>query len=41
MPGSLADATGQHITRVLSYAVGIAGLAFVVAVIALIVAALK
>ena len=39
--GALADATAQHINRVLTYALGIAGLSFIVAVIALIVAALK
>jgi len=39
--GALADATAQHINRVLTYALGIAGLSFIVAVIALIIAALK
>ena len=39
--GSMAEATVQHLSRLLSYAVGIAGLAFLVAVIALVVAALR
>jgi len=39
--GSIAEATVQHLSRLLSYAVGIAGLAFLVAVIALVVAALR
>jgi AAA+ superfamily predicted ATPase len=39
--GSLAEATAQHVSRLLAYAVGLAGLAVIVAVIALVVAAMK
>jgi hypothetical protein len=39
--GSVAEATAQHLSRLLAYAVGIAGLAFLIAVIALAVAALR
>jgi hypothetical protein len=39
--GSIAEATAQHVSRLLAYAVGLAGLAFIVAVIALVVAAMK
>src|SRR4029450_7278320 len=38
---SIAEASVQHLSRLLAYAVGVAGLAFVVAVIALVIAALK
>jgi hypothetical protein len=37
----MAEATVQHLSRLLAYAVGIAGLAFLIAVIALVVAALR
>jgi hypothetical protein len=40
-PASIAEATAQHLSRLLAYAVGLAGLAFIVAVIALAIAALK
>jgi AAA+ superfamily predicted ATPase len=39
--GTMAEATVQHLSRLLAYAVGIAGLAFLIAVIALVVAALR
>jgi hypothetical protein len=39
--GSLAEATAQHVSRLLAYAVGLAGLAFIVAVIALVIALMK
>ena len=38
---SIAEATAQHLSRLLAYAVGLAGLAFIVAVIALAIAAIK
>jgi hypothetical protein len=38
---SIAEASVQHLSRLLAYAVGIAGLAFIVAVVALVIAALK
>jgi SpoVK/Ycf46/Vps4 family AAA+-type ATPase len=38
---SLADATAQHISRLLAYALGIAGLALLLAVVALVIAAIK
>jgi SpoVK/Ycf46/Vps4 family AAA+-type ATPase len=38
---SIAEATTQHVSRLLAYAVGLAGLAFIVAVIALVIAAVK
>jgi hypothetical protein len=38
---SISEATVQHLSRLLAYAVGVAGLAFIVAVIALVIAALK
>ena len=39
--GSIAEVTAQHVSRLLAYAVGLAGLAFIVAVIALVIAAMK
>lgn len=39
--GLLAEATAQHVSRLLGYAVGLAVLAFIVAVIALAIAAMK
>jgi len=39
--GSIAEATAQHVSRLLAYAVGLAGLAFIVAVVALVVAAMR
>ena len=38
---AMADAAAQHVSRLLTYAVGISGLAFIVAVIALVVAAMR
>jgi SpoVK/Ycf46/Vps4 family AAA+-type ATPase len=38
---ALADATAQHVSRLLAYALGTAGVALIVAVIALVMAALK
>jgi hypothetical protein len=38
---SIAEATAQQVSRLLAYAVGIAGLAFIVAVVALVIAAMK
>src|SRR5262245_30965412 len=38
---AIAEATAQHLSRLLAYAVGVAGLAFIVAVIALVIAAMK
>jgi hypothetical protein len=38
---SITEASVQHLSRLLAYAVGVAGLAFIVAVIALVIAALK
>src|SRR5215510_3402594 len=38
---SIAEASAQQLSRLLAYAVGVAGLAFIVAVIALVIAAMK
>jgi SpoVK/Ycf46/Vps4 family AAA+-type ATPase len=38
---AIAEATAQHVSRLLAYAVGLAGLAFIVAVIALVITAMK
>jgi hypothetical protein len=39
--GFIAEATAQHMSRLLAYAVGLAGLAFIVAVIGLVIALMK
>jgi hypothetical protein len=39
--GFIGEATAQHMSRLLAYAVGLAGLAFIVAVIALVIATIK